>query len=308
MTGEAVTFRSLLARALNHWRTKLASLVAAVLVWLFVTSSNVTTTQRTMTLPLVVEGVSEGQLAAGLPTMVEVSVSGPGPRVDRLRTDMFRATLDLSDAAGAFERPITVQSPPEIQVVEVVPADIIGFIESVTSRQMPVAVALSGALPADRLLTPVVSPATAVVTGRALVLDRVATVLAVTPVTGGTARLVVLDSEGEPIEGLRVAPETVAVSVQGRSALVTRTVTIDLQSPDAPTLDSVTLSASAVELAGEAEVLAGIAEVVGTVEAPTGEVAPGRYTLPIRLALPPGVVALSVPTATLQYLSTPPEP
>ncbi len=308
MSAEKITIGWLLRRSARSWRPKLASLVAAVLVWLFVTSSSVTTTQRNLTLPLVVEGVSEDQVAVGLPTIVEVAVSGPAPRVDRLRPDMLRATLDLTDAVGAFERGITVQPPPEIRVLEVVPADVIGFLESVTSRQVPVSAALTGPLPENLLVSPVVSPESVTLTGRGQVLDRVASVLAVTGVGGGDALLVALDAAGAPVSELSIAPATAQVTVQARGALVIKTVTVELARPSAANLTSVTLSSETVDIAGESSVLAGIDSVAGSVEAPAGAVEPGRYTLPVRLELPSGVAPLTNPTATLVYVDSPVQP
>lgn len=308
MSGERITVGWLLRRAARGWRPKLASLVAAVLVWLFATSTSVTTTQRNLTLPLVVEGVSEDQVAVGLPTHVEVAVSGPAPRVDRLRPDMLRATLDLTDALGAFERSITVQPPPEIRVLEVIPADVIGFLESVTSRQIPVSAAITGPLPDNLLVSPTVEPVSVTLTGRGLVLDRVASVLAVTDVVGGDALLVALDAAGAPVSELSISPDTAQVTVQVRGALVTKAVTIELSQPSAPNLTSVTLSSDTVEIAGESSVLAGITAVAGSVEAPGGAVEPGRYTLPVRLELPSGVAQLTNPTATLVYVDSPVQP
>lgn len=308
MSVEQVTLGSLIARITRHWRPKLASLVAAVLVWLFATSSNVTTTQRNLTVPLVVEGVGEDQVAVGLPTMVEVAVSGPGPRVDRLRPDMLLATLDLTDAAGSFEREITVQPPPEIRVLEVVPADVIGFLESVTTRQLPVTVTLSGALPEDRLIAAQASPSVATLTGRGQVLDLVSSVLAVTTAAGGQAPLVALDAAGAPVAEVTIFPATVSVAIEAREALVTRTVAIELTPVAAANLSSTSLSSETVEVVGASAVLAALESVTGSVEAPTGVVAPGRYTLPVRLELPAGVAALGSPTATLVYVDSPVQP
>lgn len=308
MSVERVTLRSLLARAARHWRPKLASLVAAVLVWLFATSSSVTTTQRNLTVPLVVEGVGEDQVAVGLPAMIEVAVSGPGPRVDRLRPDMLLATLDLTDAAGAFEREITVQPPPQIRVLEVVPADVIGFLESVTTRQLPITVTLNVPLPEDRQLTTQATPSVATITGRGQVLDQISSVLAVTTAVGGQAPLVALDAAGAPVAEVTIFPAAVTVAVQTREAFVARTVPIVLAPVAAANLSSTTLSSETVELLGPSAVLAALESVAASVEAPTGVVSPGRYTLPVRLELPTGVAALGNPTATLVYVDSPIQP
>ncbi|HLV12566.1 MAG TPA: hypothetical protein VKY42_08975, partial [Trueperaceae bacterium] len=93
MTGIAATVRALLHRLSRNWVPKVASLVIAFLVWLFVTSSSAALTQRSLFLPLQVDGVEQGFVPVGLPQSVAVSVSGPSLRVDRLTPDMLRASL-----------------------------------------------------------------------------------------------------------------------------------------------------------------------------------------------------------------------
>lgn len=308
MSSEKITFGWLLRRAARSWRPKLASLVAAVLVWLFATTNNVTTTQGHLTIPLVVEGVGDDQIAVGLPMSVEVAVSGPAPRVNRLRPDMFRATLDLTDVVGDFERSITVQPPPEIRVLEIVPTDVIGFLESMTSRQMPVSASLTGPLPDNVMVAPTVEPASVTLTGRGLVLDRVARVLAVTSVAGGEALLVALDITGAPIADLSISPPTARVTIDTRQALVTKVVALELTRPSGSNLSSVSVSSETVQIAGESSVLANLSSVTGTVDAPNSPVEAGRYTLPVRLELPAGVAPLTNPTATLVYVDNPVQP
>src|SRR5690606_6031456 len=152
MTGAFATLVTLLRRLAQNWPSKLAALAIAFLIWLFVTSSATTTTQRSLVLPLVIEGIDEDEAAVGLPEFVEVSVSGPSARIDRLRPDMLRATLDLNDIDGEFERPVVVQSPQEIRLLRVEPADVIGFVETVARRSFPVVTGLTGDLPEGRLL------------------------------------------------------------------------------------------------------------------------------------------------------------
>ena len=103
-------------------------------------------------------------------------------------------------------------------------------------------------------------------------------------------------------------PDTVTVAVTTTRALVTREVAVDLSPPDGPQVGAVTLNDPAVTVAGPPDVLAGLESVPGTVDVPTGPVDPGRYTLPVRLALPEGVVAMQDPTATVQYLREPLQP
>ena len=306
MSGAWATFRVLVERLARNWPNKLAALLIAFLIWLLVTSNNQTTTQNILSVPLVVEGVDDNQVVVGLPSVVIVSVSGPSTRIDRLTPEMLRATLDLTEIDGAFEQPITVQTPQDVSVLTVEPALVIGFLESVVTRSVPVQVALTGALPADTTVTATASPPAVTLTGRSQVLDSVQRVVVAAPaIGGGTGRPVALDAQGGPVVDIEFDPATVIVSVVTRSALETRTVAVELVGPQAPGLVSATLSGDRVEVAGPRQAIDALTTVTATVEPPTGAVDPGRYTLPVRLALPDGVVALTTPTVVLQFAREP---
>src|SRR5690606_19367776 len=203
---------------------------------------------------------------------------------------MIRASLDLTAVNGQFERPIVVQSPQDVRVLRVEPAEVIGFLESITSSTMAVTTALTGQPPGDAIVQASVEPASVTLTGRSQVLAEVTRVLAVAPVVGGgVARLVALDGSGLPVADVEFSPDTVTVSVGSRPALVTKEVPLELDPPQGPKLSSVTLSADTVTVAGPPDTLAELNSVSGTVDAPTGAVDAGRYTFRVRLDLPNGV-------------------
>ena len=111
MNGIAGLARELALRLVRNWPRKVMALLAAAGFWWLVTTTTTTITQRNFSVPLLVEGVEEEDLAVGVPDFVDVGVSGPGPRIDRLRPDQIRATLDLAGAVGDFDRQIVVQTP-----------------------------------------------------------------------------------------------------------------------------------------------------------------------------------------------------
>jgi YbbR domain-containing protein len=309
MSGAWATVRVLLARLARNWPNKVAAVLIAFVVWLLITSNNTTTTQNSMFVPLIVEGVEENQVAVGLPTRVAVSVSGPSSRIDRLTPEMLRATLDLTDVDGAFEQPITVQTPQDVTVLTVDPAQVIGFLESVVTRSVPVQVALTGSLPADATVAAAASPPAVSLTGRRQVLDSVQRVMVTAPaIGGGTGTPVALDAQGVPVDEVAFDPPTVIVAVTTRAVLETRTVAIDFVEPQAQGLVSATISSLTVDVAGPRQTIDALTTVTATVEPPTGAVDPGRYTLPVRLALPDGVVPLTTPTAALQFAREPLQP
>ncbi len=297
------TVRRLLAIAAHNWPQKLGALVLAFVMWLFVTTSSVSTTQRSLLVPLAVEGVQASQVAVGVPRVVEVNVAGPSSRIDRLSPDAIGATLDLSGLSGEFQQQISVQPPQGVRLVSVSPSDVIGFLETVGSRDSTVTVALSGRSPSGSLLSAASDPATVSVTGQDQSLQKVARVMAVVPAREGSVRThpFAVDDAGVPVSDVKISPTTVTVKVTARAALVTKVVAIDLTPPSAPNLQDAALDNPDVTLAGPPDVLAGIDSVNGSVQLPTGTIDAGRYTLPVRLDLPEGVTAMSAPTAVVRF-------
>ncbi len=301
MTGAWAVLVALLQRLLRNWPSKLVAVLAAFVVWFLVASTSTGTTQRSFLLPLEVDGVDANAIAVGVPDVVEVSVTGPSARVDRLRADQLRATLDLADVAGDFERQIQVQTPPDVRLLHVDPEVVIGFLEQVVSRDLPVEVGLLGAAPEGEELSASAQPARVTLTGRRQVLDQVTRTVALAPAKGGDVELLALDANGLPVPGVTFAPTKVTVTFTANNVLRTKEVELAFTPPSDARLLSATLSAATVTVAGKPDALAAVTQVAGTVEPPTGGTASGRYTLPVRLTLPAGVVALSSPTVTLQY-------
>lgn len=303
-----------IGRLLNNWPLKLGAFAFATLLWFFVTTNNTSTTQRSLLIPLNVQGVGEDQVAIGLPDVIEVSVTGPSNRIDGLRPENFNATLDLTDVGGEFNVPITVQPPPRISLVRVNPGSVIGFVETVNAKTVPIESALIGNAAADLRLRAVAEPNAAQVRGRGQPLARTVRVLATAPAAVGTheADLFAADTAGHPVSGITIDPETATVTVEAVPVFVERAVSLTLEPPAAPAGFELTLEteSESVALLGPSSVLAGLADVSGTIDLQggvpvdplTGEPQAGRYTLPVRLALPDGVVARQPPSATVRLV------
>lgn len=308
MSGLLGLAKELWQRLVRNWPRKLVALLAAAGFWWLVTTTTTTISQRTLSVNLEIIGVETEELAVGVPNYVDVSVSGPGPRIDRLTPDQLRATLDLAGVSGEFDSQVAVQVPPDLKLQGVSPSSVIGFMETEAQRSVPVEVAVAGAPPDGVSIKTAPTPSQVVLTGRQQQLAAVERAVAFSSPAGGTATVIPLGANDRPVEGVTVVPSTVEVSVGSREVLYTTDLLVRFEPPTAAALVNATLSRPTVTVAGPPEVLMTLEEVVGTVEPLTGEVAPGRYTLPVRLALPDGVVALEAPTATLQYVSEPLRP
>lgn len=301
----------LLNALLHAWPQKLGAVVLATLIWVFVTVNDTSITQRSLLIPITVEGLASDSVATGLPDFVEVTIAGPSGQIDRLRSDNFEAILDLTGESGPFEVPIRVLSPQSVELRRVNPGDVIGIVEPVTSKVVPVEVAVMGDPPADARMATSVEPAEMTVRARASTLAQVTRLLATVRPSPGSRPVPVfpVNAAGQPVGGVDIDTNTVQVSVAEEAVLVRRRFPVDLETP---ALSGFTVTARMEEpevtVLGPPSLLDGVQSVPATVSLPTEDLEAGGYTLPVTLELPEGVYLVGSPTATVRLARTPERP
>jgi YbbR domain-containing protein len=305
------TLRRWWDRLRHNGPSKLGALFVALFIWTVVATDETTTAQRSLLVPLVVEGLEADRVAVGLPEFVEITVSGVSSRVDRLRPESFDAVLDLTSVVGTFQLDVSVAPPQGIRLERVVPSEVIGELEPVTSVEVPVRVSVAGALGPDERLAADATPAVARVRGRAAVVAQVAAVVA--PVAAEQARTdasaavvpFAVDATGRPVLDVAITPEQVTVAMAVEAVRVERRLPLRVASVVASGWSQVEDAPADVRVTGSASALAALEAIDATVDLPTEPPAPGRYTRPLDLALPDGVFALEAPTASLRYAPIP---
>ena len=290
-------------RVRRDWPGKLAVVLAAFVIWWVASSDPVATTQRSLLVPLEVVGAGEDEVAVGVPTRVEVVITGPSERMDRLRASDVDAVLQLNDVDGEFERSIETRVPQTLRVTRVVPTAVAGRLEAV--RRAEFAVEPRVAPSADgRILTDLsLDPETVSVEARDPVLALVTAVIAPVPEVAAdeaASVLIPIDAEGRPVPEARVVPETarVALTREPRLASVVRPVSLTPIDHAGATVESIL--PSQVTLIGPPAVLSDLPAVPATVPDVTASLSEGRYDLPVRLDLPEGIAAAPSVVATVR--------
>lgn len=301
-------WRAAWRRVRQDWPGKVAAVLAASVLWWIASSDPGTTTQRSLLVPLEVTGAAADEVAVGVPGRVEVVITGPSDRMDRLDADDVDAVLDLADVDGEFARDVDARVPQALRVVRVVPAEVIGRLEAVRSAELPIRPL--AAVPDDGRVTGAleVLPARATVEARDPVLAQVAEVIAPlsAPLEGDReVVLVALDADGVPVPEARIVPATARVEGRLDEAFATVSRPVAAVPPESgATVEA--LRPDAVELVGPPEALAGLRVVTARVPDATSALPPGRYDLPVRLELPAGVAARATVVATVRIV--PPAP
>ncbi len=295
----------MIKRVTNNWLQKLISLLLAILAWYVVSLSDTSVSQRSLPVPVVVEGLSEAQTQSGAPVTVDVIVSGRSSSVNVLRPENFRATLNLSNITGDYQQRIVVVPPQDISLVSVSPETAIGTVETISSKDVPVVVALEGQRDPNALLTSVSSVQSVKATGRESVLARVTSATAVVASEGGESSVTLFasDASGLPVSEITLEPNAATIIVTATPILHSKTVALEVAAPDAEPLEveNFALSQTTLQVAGQREQLATLENVIGIVE--LGEDAKaGDYSLNVTPQLPEGVRPLE--TVTAQFTLT----
>lgn len=305
-------WRTLLDRLVHHWPRKLAALAVALVLWLVLTGTDGSTAHNTLLVPITVEGLADDLVAVGLPTHATVTVSGPTARVDRLRPENFEAALDLTGLSGEFSASVEVTLPQDTTLEGVTPGEVFGLLEALTTTQVPVAVTVMGAGNVDQRWVTAADPDVATVYGRAAMVAQASAVVAVVPSGSGVGVISVsphaVDAAGRPLPELTVEPANVAVTLQAQAVRVERRVPVSLLPIFADGWSDPQNAGGSVLLLGPQSVLQDLEQVVGIATLPTDAVPDGRYTRPLALTLPDGVLALETPTVSLAYQAPPPTP
>jgi YbbR domain-containing protein len=290
----------MIRRITNNWLQKLISLLLAVLAWYLISLSDTSVSQRSLQVPVAVEGLSENQKQSGAPVTVAVIVSGRSTSVNALRPENFRATLNLSNVSGEYQQRIVVVPPQDISLVSVSPETAIGTVETISSKSIPVTVTLAGQTDANTLLRPATALQTVLATGRESVLAQVASATAFVNAVAGESSVTLFASDvaGQPVPEITLEPSATTVTVTATPILHSKTVPLTVAEPDVAPLrvNTFSLSQTTLLIAGTKEQLDAVERVTGVVE--TNEtLAAGEYSLTISPQLPEGVRALETITA-----------
>jgi YbbR domain-containing protein len=286
---------------------KLGALAVAIVVWLFVATDTATIAQRSLLVPIVVEGVSAEQVVVGLPQFAEVTVSAPTTRIDRLRPESFEAVIDLSGVSGDFQEQVSVAPPQGIVLERVVPSEVIGIVEPVARAEVPVVASVLGEVGGDLRVGATVTPAQAEVRGRAAVVARAVAVVVPLPVgdaLGATAMSGIgfaVDATGQPLPEVTIEPQSFVLGWDLEPVYLERTLPLRVAAPPDDRWSEPRGAPSEITVVGPRGSVAELEEVVADVELPTGDLEDGRYTAPLRPRLAAEVLAVDSPTVDLDY-------
>jgi len=302
-----MTGRELWARLSYQWPRKAAAVALAFVMWAFVSTSDTTVAQRSLLVPITVEGIASDLVPIGIPEVAEVTLSGTSQRLDRLRPEGIEAVLDLSGLSGDFAAPVVVTPPQGVVLERVNPAEGLGILERVATREVPVTVVSLGVTSADVRVVTSAEPNSVSVRGRGARLERVTQVLVAVDASQDSVTVAPFpaDANGRPVDEVSVTPATIEVSIAREAVLAEVTLPLRLLPLGVGGVSDVRASHDAVRVVGPPTLLASLTELVGAAELPTERPPAGRYTLAVNVATPSGVSVLDRVDVSVTYEQPP---
>ena len=227
-------FQELLMKDLG-W--KLLSIGIATIMWFMVININQPVDTRTYTKFITLQnmdvltnrGLTVENATDLTATKISIRIKAQRTALDRLNqtNDWLQATVDLSGLASVMEGD-TVSLPVNVEMTGVytgytivgkAPTTVTVHIERMTSKEMPIYVAVNGELPADVLYsTPVLSAESVLVRGPASQVDQVSSVKAeinaqdVADNVQLGAKLIACDAQGASVKGVSLGIEEITVT------------------------------------------------------------------------------------------------
>ncbi len=217
----------------------LLSLLIGAALWVFVTDTENPTRVDVFPASIPVTAVNVGPALAVANTLpsIQVRISAPEDRWERLTSNHLRAFVDLNGLEAReqlVEVSVDVDGISGVRVVETIPASVVVNLEDFVGKQVPAVARLFGTVPLGyevaqtRVGQPTVEvsgPESLVALVREAVADVNVTGLAVT--LEQTISLTARGEGGGEIRGVRLDPPSLTVSVDVAQTSLTRTLPLE---------------------------------------------------------------------------------
>lgn len=313
------TWRRLRTLMRNTPGLAVLSLVLAVVLWYFVTDTENPTLIDVYPSPISVEpvNVTEALAVANQLPAVQVRISAPADRWERLTPANFRALVDLN-GFGARSQEVPVRVEVEgvrgVRVIDVQPRTVLVNLEDLATRQVSVAARALGSPPLGYQIGAVTpeTPSARVSGPESLValIDQAIAEVNVTGLTVNVKQNVVLKAVGTggaEIRGVRLEPTNAAVNVEVIQTTIVRTVPIAVDVAGEPdpgyVVSRVASSPSAIQVQGPIEAL----QQIDRIRLSPVSVAGARSDVvrSVQIPLPAGISYVDRDRATVTVTITP---
>lgn len=288
----------------GNWGLKLLSILLAVVMWVYVSNDQATTTEHEFkAVPVNVRGLTGNLVVSEAPGKVTVRVQAEQNMIAKLTPRSVEAYVDLDAVkAGRSVVPVQVKVPTGVKVVDLRPPEVTVVLEPIVTKQVAVKIQATS-VPAEglKVLGMQVKPEVVVLRGRQSILNQVDEVFVEVDLQnrsqtfGESLPVRVSDTEGRLLEEAAVqrTPQSVNLLVTIGPGLLSKTVKVVPEIIGEPAKGyAVTLTSidpADLVITGESDVISLLTEVRTNPVDVTG--ADKDLTVDAELMLPQGVTA-----------------
>ena len=278
---------------------KIAALILAVVLWLYVMNDQNPAIDGSYQVPVTIENAPEGYQLGSDTDKVTIRVRGPRSLFVSADASDFHARVNLADFAEG-ERAYTVETsiPYGFDLVNISPDKITINLDRMIEKTLKASLTISGAPASGYTVDKVIQADEAVkVQGPRSLVDQVVHVAGHINLSGQSrddvtqVTLVALNTDGREVAGVTLVPSSTEVTVKLARGLTRKVVEVQPypRSDLAPNLklEGVTVTPSRIEIAGTEDVISKIS-VIGTEEFSLADVRTTEKR-EVRLQLPEGV-------------------
>ena len=289
----------LLVMVQHNLPIKIAALIVAVVLWLYVMNDQNPAIDGGFPVPVTIENAPEGYQLSSDTDKVTIRVRGPRSLFVSADASDFHARVNLADFAEG-ERAYTVEAsvPYGFELVSISPDKMTINLDRMVEKTLKASLTISGVPASGYTVDKVIQADEAVkVQGPRSLVDQVVHVAGHINLSGQSrddvaqVTLVALNTDGREVAGVTLVPSSTEVTVKLARGLTRKVVEVQPhpRSDLAPNLklEGVTVTPSRIEIAGTEDVISKIS-VIGTEEFSLADVRTTEKR-EVRLQLPEGV-------------------
>lgn len=280
-----------------NWRNNslmLLSLLLAFALWLYVSNEQNPLRDKVLTIDLELTGLEQDFIVTGgVPDNVTVKVQGNRSQLANLVPADFRAIVIIpAGKTGDLTLPVQVSTPTGLRVTQVTPDMVNLFIDSITEKEVPVAVSLRGE-PGQGFtaLAPFYQPNTVLAKGPSRLIGGIKQATALIDIQGAVKDVEQTLQVGVGNSDITLSPATVKVVVPIVEMVPAKTVPVQIVVTGSPAegyyVKSTVSDPATVQLSGQPEALSTITSIKTEPIDITG--ADKNFTDEVGLTAPQGV-------------------
>ena len=252
---------------------KIVALGVAVVLWVVVMNEQNPSIESTSTVPLAVVNSPEGYKVTKIEDTVKIRVRGPRSLFVSATAEDFRAYVDLGGAEdGTQSYKVQTALPQGFELVEVQPESVEFHLDKIIEKQVHADIIVTGSSAPGTTVAKVTQTSPVVtIEGPQSAVESVVRVVGYVGLSGNQndfdlqVPLAALNADGREVQGVKVVPASMEVSVQLARGLTKKIVTIHPvfkgSLPSGLTLGDVRTDPMKIEIAGEAKTLEGVSAV-----------------------------------------------